>query len=320
RAGGDVYHASSLLLSAKDTFKKGGLSDNRALLDDLQKEAKGLLEKEVAKAKKHLLEVQGYVVDVKNLGANVADAEGEIKLAFEFIERDDHLKCTEHANMAREVAEDSRERRIGEIEIAIPETQILVEEAKDLGSDVKEAGKLLEQAKVALKKKDYLLTNELTKRAQQKTAEVQNTQIQKAMELRQRQMENISKSISKVEPLIKEAEVYGLDVVDVSDMLQRAKLALEYQDYVNGTFYIKNAGELVKKLEPELHKFRKGSEVRRPKGDICTRCKSTNLKFFANGWGKCISCGNIFKWKATARTEKKKKGLFNRLFKGDQDS
>jgi hypothetical protein len=309
RAGGDIDSAVRLLLSAKESYSRDEITDNRDLIRDLQDKARDLLEDEVEKAKKTMFAVRDDIDELKSLGVNVSDSEELIQRALEAIGRNDHLRCTEYTSEAKKIAEESRARRIEDIKKAVPVAQDIIEEARELGSDVTEAEKLLKQAKAALKKKDYFLCSELTRRAESKTVEVQDTQIQKAMELRQRQMENISNTINHVEPLLKEAELYGLDVREAREMVQRANLALNSQDYVNGTLYVRNAEEIVKNLEPEIEKFRAKSEIPKPAGGTCSRCQSTNIKFFDNGWGKCFKCGNIFRWMGDSTTKKEKKGL-----------
>ncbi len=308
--------AVRMLLSAKDSYKKDDIVDNKDLMEDLQKVSKKLLQDDIRKAKKNLLAKEKYVNEVKNMGGEVVTSEELLKRAIEVLGRDDHLQSTKYANKAAEMAEASREKRIDNIEDAIPITRKIIDQSKQLGSDVDEAEKLLKQAEVALDKNDFMLCSELTKKAENVAIETQSTQTQKAMDLRQRLIGDISQSISQVEPLIMEAERYGMDVRESREMLQRAKLALESHDYVNGTLYVKSAEETINKLEPEIEKFRTGKGVLKPTAGICSKCKSTNLKFFDNGWGKCFECGHIFKWMSKPdQNEKEKKGLLGRMFK-----
>jgi hypothetical protein len=313
--GADTDSTVRLLLSAKDAYKRDDIADNTALIEDLQKKANELLQKELENCREHLVKREKFVEDVKNLGAKVSESEEALRRAWESIERNDCLRAMEHADKAVEFGKATKAMRIEEIKNAIPLTRSLIEEAKQLGSDVTEAEKYLGQAEDALARGDYLLCAELSKRAEQNTIELQSTQIRKAMELRQKQMENISGAIALLEPQIREAEGYGLNVANARESLQRAGRALEAHDYVNGTLYVKHAAEVLKELEPELDKFRKKKEIPKPEGGICSRCESRDLKFFDNGWGKCTSCGAIFRWMDDPSGKKEKKGILGKLFK-----
>jgi hypothetical protein len=313
--GANTDSVVRLLISAKDVYKKDEILGNRALIEDLQTKASELLKKEVENSRINLEKREKFVEEIKNLGAKVSESEEVLRRGWESIERNDCLGAMEHADKAVELAKATKAVRIEEIKNAIPLTRSLIEEAKQLGSDVTEAEKYLSQAEDALARGDYLLCAELSKRAEQNTIELQSTQIRKAMELRQRQMENISRSIAQIEPQIREAEGYGLNVGNARESLQRAGRALEAHDYVNGTLYIKHAEEILQELEPQMENFRSRREIPKPVGGICSRCKSTNIKFFDNGWGKCISCGAIFRWMDDASGRKEKKGLLGKLFK-----
>lgn len=317
KIGADTDSAVRMLLSAKDAYKKDDIADNTALIEDLQNKANELLQKELENCREHLAKREKFVEEVKNLGAKVSESEEALKRAWESLERNDCLRAMEHADKAVEFGKATKAMRIEEIKNAIPMTRSLIEEAKQLGSDVTEAEKYLSQAENALARRDYLLCAELSKRAEQNTIELQSTQIRKAMELRQKQMENISRAMAQLEPLIREAEGYGLNVGNARESLQRAGRALEAHDYVNGTLYVKHAAEILKELEPELEKFRTKKEIPKPDGGICSRCESRDLKFFDNGWGKCMSCGAIFRWMDDATGRKEKKGILGKLFKKD---
>lgn len=317
KIGANTDSVVRLLISAKDAYKRDTIMENSALIGDLQTKANELLQKEVDNSRNNLIKREKFVAEIKNLGAKVTESEESLRRAWEYIERNDCLRAMEYADKAVEFARATKAMRIEEIKNAIPLTRNLIEEAKQLGSDVTEAEKYLSQAESALARGDYLLCAELSKRAEQNTIELQNTQIRKAMELRQKQMENISRAIAQIEPQIREAEGYGLNVGNARESLQRAARALEAHDYVNGTLYIKHAEEILKELEPQMENFRSKREIPKPQGGICTRCQGTDLRFFDNGWGKCMSCGAIFRWMDDKTDKKEKKGLFGKLFKKD---
>lgn len=315
RAGAKTKRAQRLLISAKDSYKDDDIIDNTDLLEDLQDEARELLDAEVKRTRKKLATREEFVNEIKNLGGMVTESEELLLRARETLERNDHTRALEYADGAREAAKGAKARRIQEIKDAIPLTRKVMDEAKQMDVDIADATKLLKQADVALKKKDYMLCSELTKRAEQKTYELQSTQTQKALELRQRQIQTIANTISTLEPIVYEAEGYRLNVGEARDLLNRARVALEAHDYVNGTLYTNNAQLIVEGLKPEIEKIKGELKGAKPQSGICSKCKSTYLQFYDNGWGKCVSCGNMFKWVPEKPVEDEEKGFFEKLFK-----
>ncbi|MCJ2511886.1 MAG: hypothetical protein LN409_00815, partial [Candidatus Thermoplasmatota archaeon] len=126
-------------------------------------------------------------------------------------------------------------------------------------------------------------------------------------ELRRRQVENAQRIIKKVEPLISEAEEYRIDVSEVKTVLEKAKEILSQGDYVNGTYFAKEAEELARRLSPRLEEERKRRGIAKPTEGICGACGSRKLEFHDNGWGKCLTCDRVFEWSA------KREGIKNKL-------
>jgi hypothetical protein len=306
-----VDKAISVIMRAKKAYADGSIFEDKKAIKNIDKATKKLYAADVQKSKETFLSTRRFVFDVADLGADISKARDVIRRAEDAMESGNYTASLKHLARAEKLAKKAKKTRIEEIKQAIPATTVIVEEAEHVGADIVEAEKFLKQAKIALRNKDYILCNELTKRAEHAAMQSQHKQIQKAMELRRRQVENAQRIIMKVEPLIFEAEEYRIDITEVKRVLEKAKEILSQGDYVNGTYFAKEAEELARRLAPKLEEERKRRGIAKPTEGICGACKSRNLEFYDNGWGKCLDCNRVFEWSAKREGIKNKlKGIF----------
>jgi tetratricopeptide (TPR) repeat protein len=302
-----VDKAISVIMRAKKAYADGSIFKDKKVMKSIDKVTKKLYAEDVQKSKETFLSTRRFVFDVADLGADISKARDTIRRAEDAMESGNYAASLKHLAKAEKLAKEAKKQRIEDIKQAIPATKAIVEEAEHVGSDVGEAEKFLKQAKIALRNKDYILCNELTKRAEHAAMQSQHKQIQKAMELRRRQVENAQKIIMKVEPFIFEAEEYRIDVTEVKTVLEKAKGILSQGDYVNGTYFAKEAEEMARRLAPRLEEERKRRGIAKPTEGVCGACGSRNLEFYDNGWGKCGECDRVFQWSA------RKEGIKDRL-------
>lgn len=300
-AGSDVDQAVSVLMRAKKFYRDGTIFDRRDVLMELEDATRELYSADIQRAKEQVLSTRRYVFEVGDLGADISPAKDMIQRAEATLEKGNYNAAVKRLKKAEELAKKARKERIKEIKDAIPATKSLIDEAEHVGADVEEAEKLLKQARIALRNRDYILCGELTKRAELSAMQSQHKQIEKAMELRRRQVENAQRIIMRIEPLIFEAEEYRIEVSDVKEILSKAKMILAEGDYVNGTMYAKEAEELARRIEPRIEEERRRRGIAKPTSGVCGECGSRNLEFYDNGWGKCLSCGRSFQWSAVGK-------------------
>jgi hypothetical protein len=307
KADEDVEKAISLIMRAKKAYADGTIFDDEKILRKIDRATKKLYVADIQQAKETFLSTRRFVFDVADLGADISRARDMIRRAEDGLENGNYTTALKRLSDAEELAREAKRTRIEEIKKAIPATKAIVEEAEHVGADVAEAEKFLKQAKIALRNKDYVLCNELTKRAEHTAMQTQHRQIQKAMELRRRQVENAQRIIMRVEPLIYEAEEYRIDVYEVKTILEKAKEILSQGDYVNGTYFAKEAEELARRIAPRLEEERRKRGIAKPTEGICGACGARNLEFYDNGWGKCLNCNRVFRWSA------KREGFWQKL-------
>ena len=298
KAGRDVKEATELLRKAEKQYGEGNFSGGTSLLRDMEAVSRSLFSAEVQRARDQIHSAQEVVRDVANLGGDVRRAEDSLNEARDSLRRSEYTASIERAARAVELAENARQDRVRNIEDAIPSTVSIIEEAKHVGADVSDAERLVSKTKTAIASKEYLLASELIKRAERAAMETQQNQIIKAMELRRRQVEKAQGIVIQVEPVIEEADSFGIDTSEAQTLLQQAKEILAEGDYVNGTVFARNAAEVTKRLEPKLVEERIKRGILKPTEGVCASCGSTRLEFTDDGWSNCAECGYAFRWRA----------------------
>ena len=297
KAGREVDEAAALLLDVKKAFRTNALGSQAELLVKLEEVSRNLYSQEIQRARQEIYRVQEVIGHVANTGASVVLPDEALNRARDALRRNDHLLSIQLAGEAERVSNETLQSRIREIEGSIPLTAAMITEARNVGADVSEADKWLEKAKVAASEKEYVLAAELVKRSERAAMQSQHHQIEKAMELRRRQVEKAQQLIEAVEPLIDEADGFGVDVIEARTLLRQARDVLSKGDYVNGTVYARNAAEVARRLEPKLVEERKRRGILKPEKGVCGVCSSTRLQFFDDGSGRCIECGHTFRWR-----------------------
>jgi hypothetical protein len=310
KAGRDVEKATDILRTAKRLYHEGEFDGMNALLTDLEAVSRSLFSAEVQRARNEIHKAQELMRDVANLGADVRRTEEALSNARDALKRSEYKATIEYAARAIESAEMARQERLRIIEEAIPATVSIIEEAKHVGADVSEAERLVSKAKTAVASKEYLLASELVKRAERAAMESQQNQILRAMELRRRQVEKAQGIVTQIEPVIDEAESFGIDVGEARTLLQQAKDILAEGDYVNGTIFAKNAAEVARKLEPRLVDERAKRGISKPTEGVCASCGSNRVQFTDDGWSSCADCGYTYRWRAPTGVWSKFKSLW----------
>ena len=297
KAGREVDDAADLLRLVKEAFRTNDLAAKPGLLSELEEVSRNLYTQEIQRARQEIYRVQDAIAHLSDTGASVARPEGILNGARDALRRNDHLLAIQLAAEAEKAAREALQAREREIDGSVPMTAAVINEARNVGADVSEAEKWLEKARVAVSDKDYVLAAELVKRSERAAMQSQHHQIEKAMELRRRQVEKAQQIIESVQPLVDEAEDLDIDVTEARTLVRQARDVLAKGDYVNGTVFAKNAAAAVRRLEPKLVEERTRRGIRKPEAGVCAACRSGRLTFRDDGWGQCMDCGRTFRWR-----------------------
>ena len=162
---------------------------------------------------------------------------------------------------------------------------------------MREAEELHQAAQTAIAAGEHGHAGDLLKRAERLAMKGQQRQIERAMQLRQAQVEKAQAIIGACEPVLKEAESYDLSATEVRVLLRQARDVLTKGDYLAGLTFARNAEEAAQRLEAQVDDERRRRGIQRPASGTCGVCRSTRVTFQDDGWGRCEDCGTTFRWR-----------------------
>ncbi len=300
----------NVLLDAKRAFNAGG-KERQDAVNALVEYSKTLYYDEIKKIREAISEKDSLITTMKLQGVDVFNAERYLNRARDSLRDIDFTMSISYLDKAENSAKESLAAWKEQIINDVPRVGQIISAADELGAAVVDAEKMLVQAKLALENEDYSLCSELTKIAERKAMEIQQTQIQKAAQLERRQLSEVRSTLDSLEPIIREAFIYGVDIGEVNNAIQRSKAALNNNDYVNAKLYVREAENHVKLIMPHLENIR--NNIVKSSTDLhqCSNCGQQKIKVFDNNWARCMSCGLI--WPPPPDTKKKK--WADRLFK-----
>jgi phage shock protein A len=181
---------------------------------------------------------------------------------------------------------------------ALASLESMIQEAKAVGADPSEALKLVDQARQALDRGEYVLASELLHRAESAVVQAQGTQVDRALDIRERQMEKVRSAIRRIKPIMAEAQTYGLDIELARSLAKEALAMMKQGDPMRALLLVKQAAEAIRALQPAILQERAQRGITTPSSGSCSRCASTDLEFQDDGWGRCRACGLEFRWRS----------------------
>lgn len=264
---------------------------------------------EAERLRQELAATRDSIREASNLGASVGAAEEVWMAAAESLDRGGYEEAGELLERAAWRTTEARERRIREIEDTLSSIEDHIALARNVGADVGEAEKLQAQARTAVSTREYAEAGDLVKRAERAAMVGQQKQILRAIQLRESQVERAHAVIASCEPLLQEAESYGLSVSEVRTLLRQARDVLSKGDYVAGMTFARNAEEAAYRLEAHIEEERRRRGIVRPAPGLCGVCRSDRLTFYDDGWGRCGKCGTSFRWRGPLGIRERLRGL-----------
>ena len=260
-------------------------------------------------ARDRLAATRDAIREAANLGAGVGAAEDAWKVAAQDLEEGKLGPAEESLGRASRLAAEARERRIKEIEESLSTVADHIAAAQKVGADVADAEDLRSRAAEAVSSREYVEAGELIKQAERVAIQAQLRQINQAIRLRESQIERAQAIIAGCEPLLQEAESYGLKVADVRTLLRQARDVLAKGDYLAGLTFAHNAEEAAYRLSSQVEAERARRGIARPLPGRCGACRSERLLFYEDGWGRCTDCDVEFRWRGPLGLRELLRGL-----------
>lgn len=288
--------ARALLERARDVFFQGELMDD-AFLQDLVRAAEVAHAREADRVRELLAVTRDSIREAANLGASIAMAEDAWKRGGDSLDRDQLAVARENFVEAGQRAEEARLRRIRDVEESIGFVSDHIALARNVGADMEEAEELHRAARTAVAVGEHGHAGDLLKRAERLAMKGQQRQIERAMQMRQAQVEKAQAIIGACEPVLKEAESYDISATEVRVLLRQARDVLTKGDYLAGLTFARNAEEAAQRLEAQVADERRRRGIQKPASGTCGVCRSARLTFGDDGWGRCGECGSTFRWR-----------------------
>jgi len=300
--------ARGLLERAREALFHGSSIDD-AVLRDLVRASEGAHSREAERIRDHLALTRDAIREAANLGASIALAEDAWKRGADFLDRGRLRAARESFLEAAQRADDARARRIRDVEDSVGSVSSHIELARNVGAEMGEAEQLHAAARQAIAAGEHGHAGDLLKRAERLAMKGQQKQIERAIRLREAQVEKARAILIACEPVLKEAESYDLDPAEVRTLLRQAQDVLTKGDYLAGLTFARNAEEATRRLEAQIEDERRHRGIQKPRSGICNVCRSRRVTFQDDGWGRCGDCGNAFRWRGAVGVRERLRGL-----------
>ena len=300
--------AREMLDGARDAFLEGRMEDE-SVLSELVRAAELAHGREAERIREALADARDAIREAANLGASVTMAEDAWRRGADTLDRGQLAAARERLSDAMTHAGEARTRRIREVEESLASVADHIALARNVGADPSEAEELLGKAREASGRGEYASAGDFLKRAERLAMKAQQRQIDRAMQLRQSQTEKALAIIAACEPVLKEAESYDLSAAEVRTLLRQARDVVMKGDYLAGVTLARNAEEAARRLGAQIAEERRRRGIEKPSSGLCGVCRSGRLVFEDDGWGRCLDCGNGFRWRGPLGVWERLKGL-----------
>lgn len=308
-ANPETVEARGLLERARESFFRGS-AVNEPLLEDLVRTSEAAHRREAERMRDLLAETRDAIREASNLGAPVAFAEDAWRQGVDFLDRDRLLAARESFVEAGQRADDARRRRVREVEESVASVRDHIELARNVGADMQEAEAMHAAARTAISGGQHGHAGDLLKRAERLAMKGQQRQIERAIQLRETQVERAQAILRACEPILKEAESYRLDPTEVRTLLRQASDVVSKGDYLGGFTLARNAEEAARRLEGQIAEERARRGIVKPSSGVCSECKSLAVVFQDDGSARCDACGNAFRWRGPLGIWERLQALF----------
>lgn len=184
--GIDTVEAEALVLKAAEHFHNGEDEDLSDVLKEIAGKAGDLQNEQSKKMKQLISAIDEFIDQTKDLDVDINEAREFLSKAEEAYDANKFKRVSYFATLAKKSAEDARKDRIQGISDSMLFVRTILDDAKDIGADVNDAEKIYSRAKSAFDEENYGESKTLIKEAEQLALQLQDAQIQKALQLKQR--------------------------------------------------------------------------------------------------------------------------------------
>ncbi|MCX8174070.1 MAG: hypothetical protein N3F63_05655 [Thermoplasmata archaeon] len=233
--GVDTTFARQRIVDAENALQSG---DVRSAYQYAEEAKKSIKEFFSAQAGKSLEEMGKLLESLKNLKVDVTSSSELYEKARECYEKGDYPKCLSHLD---EIRSKLNRLLISKTEEEFTAAKLVLIEAKKSGIDISNLKNLLMEAKTEIEGGNYLKGYELAFKC--------HTEAERLKKLSQQAFDEISTAAT----MVAEAKKSNADISKVKDLLLKAKVAFENNDYETALEYAKHTKEEAAKLTSQYH-------------------------------------------------------------------
>jgi hypothetical protein len=189
----DVSKPKKLLNDMVVHFNEKQYKDVDGKIQELTDQVMELQNKRSKKVKDIIFSTESFIGDAKDLNADISEAAGFLRQAEDMYFSKNYNKAVYFAMKAKRAAEGAREHLVKGISDAMLFVKTVIVDAKGIGADVTEPEELHQKAREAFKAEEYAKCKKLLKESEQLALELQDAQIQKAMLLKGKTLDDTAK-------------------------------------------------------------------------------------------------------------------------------
>lgn len=209
KVGVDISKAEDLLSEAREQFLGGNFPKVNETIHEVRNMIPQFEEQQKEAVKDGISSTERLIEEAKIVGASVENAERSLQQAKTASEIENYLEVARQVKEAKESAEKARQKRIQSVSDALLFTRSVIDESRGVGVDISEPEAIYKEAKAAFGEGNFQKCSELTKKAEEIALKLQDEQILKVMELKEKRasMEvEKAKVVATEEPVETEAE------------------------------------------------------------------------------------------------------------------
>ncbi len=282
------------LAEAKRSFIGGSPRSREEALESLETLVTKTYEAAVSESERTEAELKGLLADYESFGTRTEESRRYLEIAAQAKSAFNLADYSKFLKEARSHAENAKVVRVHEIDNSFHMVRVGAEEAKELGADVSFADAKIAEARRAFENGSLRQTVELLANIERVTDTAHLERIRHQRDLESVQLGKIRLMVSTYEPLLVEAESYGIGVQQAKYLVGAAKSALAGRDLVNAAKLARRAKELAEPLEHDLDKKRlELGIVKKVEGAKCDKCGAESVYLYPNARMKCFECGHI---------------------------
>ena len=184
--GVDISKAEGLLSEAREQFLGGDFPKVNETIHEVRNLIPQFENEQKEAVKDGISSTERLIEEARKVGASIETAERSLQQAKSASEIENYLEVARHVKDAKESAEKARQKRIQSVSDALLFTRSVIDESRGVGVDISEPEAIYKEAKAAFGEGDFQKCSELTKKAEEIALKLQDAQIQRVLELKEK--------------------------------------------------------------------------------------------------------------------------------------